>query len=129
MKRGREHLVVALMVGSFAAQTGFYGGAQLTTELAKASGREIRLVDLGMGGYKQPQQLMTLVYLTSLGAEFDLVINIDGFNEVALPPTELVPRGVFPLYPRDWYIQTINLDASDKENLAQFDSDESPVQG
>ncbi len=65
---------------------------------------------------------MTLVYLTSLGAEFDLVINIDGFNEVALPPTELVPRGVFPLYPRDWYIQTVHLEASGRERLARLSS-------
>ena len=122
MKRGPQHLVVALMGGSFAAQTAFFGGAQLTTELAKASGREIRLVSLGMGGYKQPQQLMTLAYLYSLGAEFDLVINIDGFNEVALPPTELTPRGVFPLYPRDWYVQTIHLEPSDKKQLARLNS-------
>ena len=35
-------------------------------------------------GYKQPQQLLALTYFLSIGQEFDLVINIDGFNEVAL---------------------------------------------
>ncbi len=35
-------------------------------------------------GYKQPQQLLVLAYLLSIGQQFDLVINIDGFNEVAL---------------------------------------------
>lgn len=35
-------------------------------------------------GYKQPQQLLVLSYFLSLGQELDLVINIDGFNEVAL---------------------------------------------
>jgi hypothetical protein len=37
-------------------------------------------------GYKQPQQLLTLTYFLSIGQEFDLVLNIDGFNEVALAP-------------------------------------------
>ena len=35
-------------------------------------------------GYKQPQQLLVLSYFLSIGQSFDLVINIDGFNEVAL---------------------------------------------
>ena len=37
-------------------------------------------------GYKQPQQLQVLAYFLSIGQPFDLVINIDGFNEVALSP-------------------------------------------
>jgi hypothetical protein len=37
-------------------------------------------------GYKQPQQLLVLSYFLSIGQTFDLVINIDGFNEVALSP-------------------------------------------
>lgn len=37
-------------------------------------------------GYKQPQQLLTLTYFLSIGQQFDLVINIDGFNEAALAP-------------------------------------------
>ena len=35
-------------------------------------------------GYKQPQQLLVLSYFLSIGQTFDLVVNIDGFNEVAL---------------------------------------------
>jgi hypothetical protein len=35
-------------------------------------------------GYKQPQQLQVLSYFLSIGQSFDLVVNIDGFNEVAL---------------------------------------------
>ncbi len=35
-------------------------------------------------GYKQPQQLLVLAYFLSVGQQFDLVINIDGFNEVTL---------------------------------------------
>jgi len=46
--------------------------------------REIVLLNFGNGGYKQPQQLLILNYFLALGQELDLVINIDGFNEVAL---------------------------------------------
>jgi hypothetical protein len=35
-------------------------------------------------GYKQPQQLLVLSYFLSIGQQLDLVVNIDGFNEVAL---------------------------------------------
>ncbi len=122
MKRGPEHLVVALIGGIVCGPDRTLGGAQLTTGLAKASGREIRLVNLGMGGYKQPQQLMTLVYLTSLGAEFDLVINIDGFNEVALPPTELVPRGASPFIHGTGTFRRSISEASGRERLARLSS-------
>ena len=35
-------------------------------------------------GYKQPQEAAVLAYFLSLGQPFDLVVNIDGFNDVAL---------------------------------------------
>ncbi|MGE0393933.1 MAG: hypothetical protein AB7P67_10230, partial [Vicinamibacterales bacterium] len=48
------------------------------------AGRTIVPVCLAHEGYKQPQQLLTLAYFLSAGQPFDLVVNIDGFNEVAL---------------------------------------------
>jgi hypothetical protein len=35
-------------------------------------------------GYKQPQQLLVLTYFLEIGQPLDLVINLDGFNDVAL---------------------------------------------
>ncbi|MEM1170863.1 MAG: hypothetical protein AAGJ08_17735 [Cyanobacteria bacterium P01_H01_bin.35] len=46
--------------------------------------KEIIILCFAGGGYKQPQQLLMLNYFLSIGQEFDMVINIDGFNEVAL---------------------------------------------
>ena len=46
--------------------------------------REIVPLCFSHEGYKQPQQLIVLAYFLSLGQQFDLVVNIDGFNEVAL---------------------------------------------
>ena len=47
-------------------------------------GREIVPLCFAHEGYKQPQQALLLAYFLSLGQPFDLVVNIDGFNDVAL---------------------------------------------
>ncbi|NJK68925.1 MAG: hypothetical protein HC789_00380 [Microcoleus sp. CSU_2_2] len=46
--------------------------------------KEFVILSFATGGYKQPQQLLILNYFLALGQELDMVINIDGFNEVAL---------------------------------------------
>jgi hypothetical protein len=48
---------------------------------------------------------MSLVYLLAAGAEFDLVINLDGFNDVALHPTENAFAKVSTLFPRGWSLR------------------------
>ncbi len=42
---------------------------------------------------------MALNYFLSLGAHFDIVINIDEFNEVALPPGETFGEKRIPVLP------------------------------
>lgn len=66
--------------------------------------KKINLVSVALGGFKQPQQLLALSYLISLGAEYDYVINVDGFNEVVLPYSDNLPFHVFPSFPRHWNI-------------------------
>ena len=57
--------------------------------------------------------LLVLNYMLALGQTFDLVINIDGFNEVALPPITNLPNQVNPFFPRNWFGKTAALkDAS-----------------
>ena len=99
-----------LIVGVFGGSAAYYLSVQAVTALTNAlhaahvaDGRQIVIVRTALGGYKQPQQLMALSYLLSLGAEFDVVLNYDGFNEVALPIAENCPKQVNPFYPRSWY--------------------------
>ncbi len=66
------------------------------------AGKTIVPVNLSMRGYKQPQQLLTLQEKIALGAQYDIVINLDGFNEVVLPYTESFPQGISFHYPRGW---------------------------
>jgi len=69
--------------------------------------KELVLIKLAMGGYKQPQQLMAVNYIMSLGGEFDMLINLDGLNELALPVTEFSSNAVHPSYPREWFRRSL----------------------
>jgi hypothetical protein len=95
----------AVFGGSMAMVMALEGREALVRELAASRvlrGRKIALRCYALGGYKQPQQLLALGYLLSLGEKPDVVINLDGLNELGLPYAENRPRGVFPFYPRSW---------------------------
>lgn len=53
-------------------------------QIPELKDKEIIILSFATGGYKQPQQLLILNYMLSVGQVFDMVINIDGFNEIAL---------------------------------------------
>jgi hypothetical protein len=104
--RGPDHIVVGITGGSVASYFAVNGTWRLEAELSKDpsfAGKRFVFVNLALGGYKQPQQLATLAYLMTLGAEFDLILNIDGFNEVALYELENAGHHVFPAFPRNWH--------------------------
>ena len=123
-KRSPEKLIVAFFGGSMANILSDQGREVLVDELRgsrRFSGKEVVLVSLGMGGYKQPQQLMALSYILVMGGELDIVVNIDGFNEVALPPAELEPWDIFPLYPRNWAYRVSSLGPELRRVLGRID--------
>ena len=59
------------------------------------------VVELAQGGLKQPQQVHALAYMLAAGAEFDLVVNLDGHNDLTSPHYN-ARRGVFPSFPDLW---------------------------
>lgn len=96
---------VAILGGSLALELFLHGRDALREALQRDpgfGGREPEIVSLALGGMKQPQQLLVLDYLLVLGARFDAVVNLDGFNEVVLPFTDNLPFGVALHYPRSW---------------------------
>ena len=98
-------IVVALFGGSVAAELFLRTHEALQSkpeEVARANGARVRIVSLALDGMKQPQQLLAMSYFLARGARFDVVINLDGYNEVALPFAENAPFGVSPDYPRSW---------------------------
>lgn len=107
-----DQINIAVFGGSVACQLIDSEKTFLIDSLKKLKGfvgKKIVIYNLALGGYKQPQQLMTLNYFLALGAHFDVVINIDGFNEVALPPYENLPKGTSPIFPRNWYLMVSDL--------------------
>ena len=104
-KRSANQVIIGLLGGSVARQLSLNATDVLADELLKSPeyvGKKLKFVRLASNGYKQPQQLMVVNYLIALGAEFDLLINLDGFNEAALPIVDNVPFGVNTAFPRDW---------------------------
>ena len=86
-KTRSNQFVIGIFGGSVSAWFCHIGAPRLlgtleTHEFFKD--RELVPLCFSHEGYKQPQQLLALTYFLSIGQEFDLVINIDGFNEVAL---------------------------------------------
>lgn len=105
-RRSADKLIAVLFGGSVAFQQ--YPTLQnvLQEELRNAGiNRDLQLIRAVVGGHRQPQQLMSLTFLYYLGAEFDLVINLDGYNEVG-PAAEAYSQGAFPFYPWEWHLRT-----------------------
>lgn len=103
----KERFTVAIFGGSVAQHLCLGGAEVLRGELSRlpqAAGRKVWIECYALGGYKQPQQVLALAYALARGERFDLVLNLDGFNDVALPVAENLPYGVNPYYPRSWHV-------------------------
>lgn len=103
--RSADKVIVGIFGGSFADDIAYNMAGELADRLKPSfPGRDFVVVKATIGGYKQPQQLMALNWFTALGGEFDIVINLDGFNDVALPALENVPN-TNPFFPRQWHLR------------------------
>jgi hypothetical protein len=122
-RRSPDSVIVGIFGGSVAYGFAREGWPELQRQLQSTpaySGKHFILVNASLQGYKQPQQLMLLNYLLALGAQFDLVINIDGYNEMALYPVESKPSHVFPAFPRLWQMRAADApDPVQRELLGQ----------
>jgi hypothetical protein len=108
--REKGKVIVGILGGSLAEEFCEAGLPEFEAQLRKFprfAEKQFVFVRLAISGYKQPQQLFVVSYLLALGAQFDLVVNIDGFNELALPVVENKPAGVFPSFPRDWGVRVL----------------------
>ena len=114
-KRSPEKILVGLTGGSVSGQMGSLHADKLADAFARHLGNErtFEFVWLGMPGYHQPQQLIQFAYVLAQGGEFDLLINLDGFNELAVPGALNVPQGEHPLFPMNWSM--VALDVPDPE--------------
>jgi hypothetical protein len=86
-RENSRELVIGVFGGSVAQWFALQGAERLKKELRENSffrDRDIAIMNYAQGGFKQPQQVQALSYFLSVGQHFDFVVNIDGFNEIAL---------------------------------------------
>jgi hypothetical protein len=95
---------VALFGGSLTDQVFYMAREALIAALRREpalAARDIRVVSTALGGYKQPQQVNILSFFLARGAAYDVVVNLDGFNEIDAP-FENLAAGVNPFFPFNW---------------------------
>lgn len=88
-RRAPDEYVVGIFGGSVASAFARFESANhvLAPQLAAAlelDADRITVLNFAQGGFKQPQQWLVYAYFRAIGQELDLVVNIDGFNEIAL---------------------------------------------
>ena len=101
----KDEYTVLIVGGSVAAAFAVNAGDELSGMLQKdprLAGRTVKTLNYAHPGFKEPQQLMRVAWLFSLGYRPDAVINLDGFNEVALALTneDEGTHWAFPSFPQ-----------------------------
>ncbi|MFT5287601.1 MAG: hypothetical protein ACI8TQ_003789 [Planctomycetota bacterium] len=83
--------------------------------------RPIAVLGHGRESFKQPQQVMLLAYFFALGLRPDVVVNLDGFNEVGIGL--LNPElGVHPLFPsQTHWSQLLGLNDRSRKRASLFE--------
>jgi hypothetical protein len=79
------------------------------SRLPSLQDRTVNVFCFAVGGYRQPQQLLTVAYFLSLGVRIDLLINLDGFNDIVLPLVHNLTYGTSLSYPIFWRDMTYSL--------------------
>ena len=102
---GRDTVVVGLLGGSVAAEVaGSLAGALLKHFASSADDTPVWpvFIDLAHRAYRQPQQSIVFANRLADGIQFDIVISLDGFNEVTHPPAAHEKSGTHPNWPLQW---------------------------
>ena len=99
---GPDTVVVALLGGSVAWDVIPYFQQALTRHFAdQGLPKEPVLVQLPGIGMKQPQQLHIASFMLAMGGNFDILVNLDGYNELVFSYDNF-NKDVFPFFPTDW---------------------------
>jgi hypothetical protein len=92
-RRSERTYNICVLGGSVAAGFVARGGQRLSARLMadpRFAGIKVRVHGLARGAHKQPQQALSLSWLLAHGALPDAVIELDGFNEVAVANLNIV---------------------------------------
>lgn len=108
----RDRFAIGVFGGSVAGQLVDVAGDAFRDALRErlpGLGASIEILNFGSGGYKQPQQLMALAEMATLGVPLDLVVTLDGFNELVFGMLD-AQAGRNPIFPSSTHLRpTIDL--------------------
>lgn len=94
--KGDEY-IIGIFGGSVANWFSLFAAQHLADSLARHrvwSGKRITVLNFSASGFKQPQQLIILSYLATIGQPIDMILNIDGFNEGVLSIVENLANNI-----------------------------------
>ncbi len=99
---GSDRVVIGVSGGSVADQAIPYFRRAVRQYFAdNALAKEPVIIDLSQIAKRQPMQLGTVNYLLAMGGGFDIIVNLDGFNELLFSYRNF-RAGLFPFYPASW---------------------------
>ena len=103
-------VIIAMLGGSVAqAVAPRLRNAVFQHYLSEGSGTVPIFLDLTNDGYHQPQQAMIITNLLVNGGEFDVIVNLDGHEEIVAPVFN-DSVGVYPFFPRRWSNMVVTSD-------------------
>jgi hypothetical protein len=117
-KRKKENQLRVAITGGSVANLFVQSSNEEIIRLIKLDKRfkdkEIEIINLALPGYKYPQQVNLIVWLHSLGYEFDVVIDISGLNEVYLSRHYNMVHNTGYAYPFNifWHASPFPMDSS-----------------
>ena len=103
LQRREDRAIIALLGGSVAEEVEPFLELALNRWFAERNlPRQPVVLGAAIGGQKQPQQTLIVANTLLLGGEFDLIINLDGRNEVVGSAQLGFWKDTFPFYPHWW---------------------------
>ena len=100
-------VVIGILGGSVAWEVTPYFQQALIRHFAdQGLPKEPVVVPLAYGALKQPQQLNIASFLLTMGGDFDILVNLDGHNELHGSYTNLIEH-IFPFFPIRWDQQVV----------------------
>lgn len=109
LKRTPDTFIVGITGGSVALNLCQHSHQALRQALAaRLPGQSVRIVCLAQEGFREPQLAMAVAWFQTLGAEFDAIVSLSGFNEATLHPAEAAHDLLWLGYPRKWNIRLMD---------------------
>ena len=97
-----DAVVIGVLGGSVSQEVTPYFQRELTRYFAdQGLAKNPVVIPLALGSMKQPQQLHIAAFMLTMGGNFDILVNLDGYNELTDAHANF-KQVVFPFFPRRW---------------------------